>query len=186
MNILVDVDGVLTDFVGAVLKLVNKTKRSEADHWNWWYKYYSPEESKYIEETLKLSHSFWLDLPLVDNAVQGINYLRSHGHKITYCTAPYRSKYGWADDRRILLEKHFNISDHQEDIIFTQSKHMVKADCMIDDLITNIEGFEKNQKGVGFLFTSSFNTHLTREKFDWTKIMNKKFFQYSLERYTNV
>jgi len=178
MHILIDVDCVLADFVGAVLNLVEKTDRDAATEYDWWEKVYTPEEGALVRHTLDTSGHFWQNLPLIDDAKSAIDWLRSEEHKITYCTAPYSRKYGWESDRRLFLEKNFEIDKYGEDIAFFSSKYMVNANCIIDDMVSNVLTWEeKNRKGLGFIFKSELNRQSGRELIDWKDIMSMRFFQ---------
>lgn len=178
MKIIIDVDCVVADFVGAILKLVDRTDRSLAKEYNWWEKYYSVKETKEIRRVLKEDSSFWQNLPLIDLAKEGMQFLRNMGHEIIWCTAPYRAKYGWESDRRIWLEKN-NFLLEEDKIVFTDAKEIVGATAFIDDKIEYISLWERaNPKSLAFMFASELNQATKVEKYTWETIMSTKFFQY--------
>ena len=178
MDILVDVDCVLGDFVGAVCQLAGDPDREKATGYNWFEHTYDEKKVKEIKYLLGHSAAFWQNLPLIPNAKEGIEFLRSQGHKITYLTAPYRPKYGWAWDRRFFLNNNFQIREHDENIIFTHKKGMVRGLCLIDDLISNIDEWEAgNPQGLGLLFGSELSRQSGRELVNWEDIIGMRFFQ---------
>lgn len=179
MKVIVDVDCVVADFVGAVLDLIDHTDRSEANEFNWWNKTYSPEDAKHIDNTLSNNSHFWQSLPLMPNAVEGVQFLRDNGHHIKWVTAPYRTKYGWCSDRRLWLEKHFRVRDNGELITFTHDKKDVQATAIIDDFQHHVDTWEReNKDGLGFLFASELNLNSRRDRVTWKDIIEMRFFRY--------
>jgi hypothetical protein len=173
---IVDVDCVVADFIGAVLNIVDEEDRSVATHYNWWETVYTKKEADLINHILATSAWFWQNLPLMPDAIEGVEWLRSHGHYIHWVTAPYRSKYGWADDRRIFLNKHFKIRDRKDGMTFTHEKWTVKDRFFLDDHVDWVDAWEKNNRdGLGLLFKSEMNEKSTRKRVVWKDVMKMKF-----------
>lgn len=122
LRIALDVDGVVADFVSAVLAIVSSTDKSLAYEYDWFETAYSPEKAKQVREALNNSSYFWQTILLVKDASKGVRWLRDQDHKIIWVTAPYERKYGWESDRRIWLNKYMNAGSFHEPIIFTVEK----------------------------------------------------------------
>lgn len=180
MKIIVDVDCVVADFIGGVLSLVGRPEaREEANEWDWWKRYPIKERIK-VDEALR-TREFWQNLPLIENATQGINFLRENGHDIIWVTAPYKHCPTWTDARYKWLETHFQRSALSEPVVFTKYKYLIEATAMIDDRQLWLEEWEKAHKSkatVGFLFATELNCDINRERVHWQDIMNMRFFQY--------
>jgi 5'(3')-deoxyribonucleotidase len=178
MKIIVDVDCVVADFVGAVLALVGRPEcREEANQWDWWKKY--PIKERIIVDEAVRTREFWQNLPLVEDAVEGINFLRANGHEIIWVTAPYKHCPVWVDARYKWLETHFKRSALEEPVIYTKYKYLIKATCMIDDRAMWLEEWERHWKSdatIGFLFGTELNDDINRERVNWQDIMNMRFF----------
>ncbi len=179
MRINIDVDCVVADFVGQVMSLVGRPEaRHEATEWDWWKKY-STKERIIVDEAMR-GREFWQNLPLIEDATEGINFLRENKHDITWITAPYKMCPVWVDARYKWLETHFQRSAREEPIIYTKYKHLVPATAMIDDRALWIDEWEAAQdnKGLGYLFKTELNCNLNREMVVWKDIMQMRFFQF--------
>ena len=108
MRILIDLDGVLADFVG------------EADR----------REINY--DTAELLKGFYRELPLIQDSKWAVNELEKLGHELFICTtAPWANPDAWKEKRE-WVEEHFTQSFHKR-IIMTHHKNLVRADILIDD-----------------------------------------------------
>jgi len=177
MRIILDVDCVVADFVGQVMSLVGRpTERHEANEWDWFDNY--PDKERILVRDALSKREFWETLPLIQNAIHGVNFLRENGHEIIWCSAPYKFCPVWLDARFKWLETHFRRSALEEPIVPTKYKYLVGALAMIDDSPGWVDHWqEENPKGIGFVFKTELNRHLNRETVNWQDIMNMKFFK---------
>jgi 5'(3')-deoxyribonucleotidase len=174
MDIIVDVDGVVADFVTAVDNIV--PHKGEVREWHWWNKY-SKEESRKINQALT-QREFWDNLPVIKDAKEGIQFLRNNGHQIIWVTAPFSHCTEWVDARHKWLEKNFQRSQLEEPIVYTRAKYLIKATAMIDDCVEWVEEWENNWKfepTVGYTFYSEID-HSPRRKYTWQDIMKEQLF----------
>jgi 5'-nucleotidase len=137
MIILVDMDDVLADFEG---EFINRWKIKHPD------KPYVARENRtifgladnYPPEYLRLvkgiytEKGFFLNLPVIEGAIEGINKFKELGHEVFICTAPIKSyqncvleKYEWVNNN---LGKEWTMR-----IILTRDKTLVKGNILIDD-----------------------------------------------------
>jgi hypothetical protein len=177
MDIITDVDCVAADFVGKVMSMVGRpAARNEAKIWDWFDGY--TEEQAIIIRDAMTTREFWQNLPLIKGVKEGIEYLRNQGHRIVWCTAPYKFCPVWVDARYKWLETHFGRSALEEPIVFTKYKYLVDGLALIDDRADWVDKWQAaHPKGIGFVFKTELNEGLDRERVDWNDIMNMGFFK---------
>ncbi len=112
MKILIDLDGVLADFVNGL------------------------EEKQLTAEEVKSLPGFYLELKLVKNAFWAISELEEMGFDLFICSSSptenplaYQEKFLW-------IERNFGRKFHRK-IIFTHRKDLINADFLIDDRRVN-------------------------------------------------
>lgn len=176
-NIIIDVDCVVADFIGAVLKKANKTDRSVATEYNWWRRAY-PDLTPEIDWMLANNKEFWSQLPLINGAKEGIKHIRNQNHTIIWCTAPYRAMFGWESIRRTWLDNNFDARKHGDGVIFTHQKYLVQGLAFIDDRVDMVNEWEKhNRDSIGFVFESELTANQDIQTVNWQKIMDMEFFK---------
>lgn len=103
-TILVDLDGVLADFDKALEKIWNVNPKVAENNW---YPLHEPEnptiklppqlQNKWGEDAVKTFRSilnsgdFFINLPEIPYAVEGVKSLAKSGHEIFICTKPSRN-----------------------------------------------------------------------------------------------
>lgn len=184
--ILLDVDGVLADFVSGFLSVANKLVGT----------HYKPEDVKEYSMTnlpgLKAkSYEIWsqcqqegfaLKLPVFKGAVEAVQMLQRLG-EVFVVTAPcwsprvedlqdlpdgvlsdveylregiYDQGRTWSFDRARWLSKHFGIEPDQ--VISTHAKHVIEGNVLIDDSPEKILSWAtRHPRRLGILFTQPYN-----------------------------
>lgn len=143
-RILIDMDGVLADFVGKAEKLGLTLDQAE------------------------LTEGFFLNLPVIKDALWGVLELDRMGHDLYVCTtAPWDNPSAWME-KRIWIEKVFGDIFNRR-LIMTHHKWMVEADILIDDRETNST---LNFKGDWYWFGQN--------GIDWLNIVNNIKSRYGL------
>jgi len=153
MRVLVDVDGVVAECAGLMLREINErfrtvwTNTAEPFRQNWVQykdiKYFdcftNPErgiftkgECKFAVENFARS-SFAYDMPVLNGSVQSISKLREAGHDVVFVTAQWGESIDWTHSRVRWLEQHFDAK--LRDIIFAHRKELVLGDVLIDDRV---------------------------------------------------
>lgn len=120
-----------------------------------------PKCGRKIFEYLSLE-GLYEDVEPISGALQGINTLRSQGHRVVFVTStmvddPGR-KFKW-------LVKHGFLSGDREsskDYIECRDKSIIRGDLIIDDFTGNLKGF----KGFRVLFDRPHNRE-TVEHYEW-------------------
>jgi 5'(3')-deoxyribonucleotidase len=132
--ILLDVDGVLANFIEANLATLRElgVERQHDDVRAW-----------SIEESLGLSSAqraqmkarwseagFCASIPAYEGAAAGVELLRSIG-EVYAITAPMWSAPTWQHERTEWLMRHFDFTRDQ--VVSTAAKHLVRGDILVED-----------------------------------------------------
>jgi 5'(3')-deoxyribonucleotidase len=164
-TILIDVDGVVAEFLEAVFDAVGTNKDpEELKQWNF-FSMLSKDEGKVAEKVLE-DPAFWATLPIKDHAQDAVKFLKNVGHKIVWVTSPWESCFGWDVARRRWIREHFG----DDDIVITKSKEHVKGDVLIDDKPANVEAWQKaHPQGRALLFRAHYNDNYRGDvrRFSW-------------------
>lgn len=159
-TILLDVDGVLADFVSAFLDVVREQLGRS----------YQPEDvtSFGIANSLRLSKEdfdrcalivgepgFCAGLGIYPGAIEGVAHLRSIA-EVYIVTSPWNSNPTWTHDREAWLERHFGIPHSR--VIHTSAKHLVRGDFLIDDKTETLQRWSvANRDGLAVQWATPHN-----------------------------
>lgn len=162
--ILLDVDGVLADFVNAILKASGTDlKSSDIDDWD----LFSMMKPHHRERALKAleDKSFWRNLPVMPKAKDQVELFKRNNNKILYVTSPWADETSgwkcesWGAARAEWLREHFGAS--YKDMIICYDKKYVRGDVFIDDRYKNIlEWSSNNEEGQAWLVSHPYNKSL--------------------------
>src|SRR6185312_15633858 len=84
-----------------------------------------------------ISPGFVQDLPLYRMADKIVAAMRETGDEVVLCTHHYEKSPTWVYDRTAWLDQYFP----GVPVIYTRHKHMVDADCLVEDTPRNLEQF---------------------------------------------
>lgn len=175
MIILVDMDDVLADFEG---EFINRWKLKHPD------KPYVSRENRivfgladnYPPEFIKLvkgiytEKGFFLNLPVIEGAIEGINKIKDAGHEVFICTAPIKSynhcvpeKYDWVNN---------NLGyEWTKRLILTRDKTLIKGNILIDDN-PEIKGV-KEPEWEHVIYDQPYNRNVTKKRrCTWINMIN--------------
>ena len=167
MKALIDVDGVVADFIGHVLDVLRSTKKPE-DITDWHFlTFLSPEEQAKAHELLD-TREFWETLPLKEGARDGISHLRDFlGFDITWITSPWPGCAEWADARKAWIKRHFG----NDPVIIASDKEKYDGDLFIDDKPANVEKWRNSHLGKqAFLFDTPQNKSVLLPRVTWESL----------------
>lgn len=156
-RILIDVDGVLADFMGAVLSFVNTRHGTNFNHHDMYddfrvvIKEYHTQE---LENFIK-SEGFCQMLKVLPGAIEGVQKLRDLGWDIMFVTSPYKDAPTWAYDRMKWLERYFGAT--REDVIFARNKKYVHGVTLIDDLPRNCIEWSRYNQACSYMYERPWN-----------------------------
>lgn len=156
--ILLDVDGVIGDFVGMICPILNRrfaNHRTEADFTHWDLREtLSPAESKYLNEALQ-QEGIATVMQWYPGAKEFVEELKSIG-TVLALTAPYQSSKTWPYERQQWLRREFGLPMLS---VPGEHKYLVGGDFLIEDkLITVQQWQDANIRGQAFLLDRPWNT----------------------------
>lgn len=161
MRILLDVDGVLADFVWEVIKVCAD---KFGDHWNYsditqfdiaTALGYTKEQEKILFDELK-KPGVCENMAVIPGAKAAVDRLRELGD-LYIVTSPMTSP-TWTHERENWLLDNFGIP--RDKVIHSRVKTFIRGDCLIDDRADTVEAWaEYNPLGCGFLVDRPWNQH---------------------------
>jgi len=170
MNWILDVDGVLADFIGHLLSVLGSPlEPSDLTRWDFWD---DLGDQKQAALDLSKDPVFWLTLPQVKGAAEGIKAIRAKGYDITFVTSPWLPCKEWHAARLEWLRKNFDID--ADDVLVGAKKHMVMADVFTDDRIENVRSWQQaHPDKISVLFKTAQNQSAGPEfvRMDWPEIL---------------
>jgi len=170
MRILVDMDGVITDFDKEFLERWRKRHPDKPyipleERTTFYVKDQYPEELKPLVADILLEPGFFRDMLPVTGAKDALDEMEKMGFEVFICTSPlsiYKNcvleKYEW-------VEKYLG-SPWLKRVILTKDKTIVEADILIDDkpLIT---GVENKPKWDHILYDRPYNRGIDKRRMTW-------------------
>lgn len=149
--VIMDVDEVLADFVGAVIEVANNLKidpeemfeREDVDQWS-------------IKDALDLADWEWeevrrcisrpgfaRELAVLDGAIDGMRELKKFA-TIVIATSPWHSD-TWVSDREVWLAEHFD--GLYDAVIYTHHKEFIRGDFIVDDRTKHVGDWLNRKSG---------------------------------------
>jgi len=146
LRILLDVDGVFADFLGATLQLLKDNgynkNISEDDITSWDIVSCVGDDWSNVIESGWRQEGWFEGLNPYGGSHEAFDKISSLFDEVYFVTAPMPNHKTWAHERISWLKNNFKIKNSQ--IIITESKHVVFGDVLIDDSLPNISGWAKN------------------------------------------
>lgn len=137
-RVLLDVDGVLANFIQATLNSLVQLGGPEVHHediktWNMFSSLPSGWEDGLLAEWHR---SGWCrDIPLYAGAQEGVMKVREHA-KVLFVTTAMEEAPHWMWEREQWLRDHFNAGPR--DVVFTAAKYAIGGDLFADDKTANV------------------------------------------------
>ncbi len=137
LEILVDQDGVTTDFEKGLLnewrtRFPDRPYVPLAERTTFYPRDQYPEEFKNDLEAIYLAEGFYRNLPPIDGAVEALREMRSRGHIVKICTSPL-SRNPYCIPEKMQWVKQFLGEEWLDLLIITKDKEKVYGDILIDD-----------------------------------------------------
>jgi len=151
-RILIDVDEVLADFQTPAFDIINRLfgKSLTAYDYEVWdlFELFTKEEGDAIRAEMGRP-GVCASLKVRPGALDAVRELRDMAD-VHPVTSPFDSP-TWVAERYAWLQEHFQIP--RRDVVFTESKYLVKGDALLDDRPDNITTWLKeHRRAVGMLW----------------------------------
>ncbi|MBK9924682.1 MAG: 5'-3'-deoxyribonucleotidase [Anaerolineales bacterium] len=170
MRILIDMDGVISDFDGEFLKRwqtrhPDKFYIPMEERTVFYVKDQYPEELKPLVAEILLEPGFFRDMMPMDGAKEALLEMAAMGLEVFICTSPlttYKNcvleKFEWVDQ--------FLGPEWVKRIVLTKDKTLVKADYIIDDK-PDITGVESKPDWEHILYDRPYNKGGSKKRLTW-------------------
>lgn len=162
-TVLLDVDGVLADFVGGYFRLLEEhtgivARREQITQFDMGASLgLTPEQASKMKRAIGDAHQFARTLDVYPGAVDGVRRLQEIAD-VWIVTSPWNSNPTWTHDREWWLKKHFDIPHAR--VTHTSAKHMVRGDFLVDDKTdTLVKWREANPMANAVLWAGTWNEH---------------------------
>ena len=155
MIVLVDMDGIVSDFVGSVLARYNSDHNDTLTHED----IKSNDMHKYTKLGVEFYDYFhqeglFADCEAFKDAQTILSQLVEDGNQVVFVTKPVNFSLHCMAEKQHWVNKHFPTIGHKN-MVFTGHKHLVRGDVLIDDLASNLENFQ----GTRLLLDQPWNRH---------------------------
>lgn len=144
-TVLLDVDGVLADFIGGILPIIHSVTdrlvtHDDIDQFDFCKALsLSDEHAAQIKKRIGTEHRIAASLPVCDGAKDGVRRLQEIAD-VYIVTSPWNSHETWTFDREAWLKKHFGILGGN--VIHTSAKHLISGDFLVDDKTSTLVQWE--------------------------------------------
>jgi 5'(3')-deoxyribonucleotidase len=174
---LLDVDGVLANFIEAVLRLVEDATGRKYVHGDiqTWEVFESLPAVQHLQtdiyEQLR-SPGGCYNIPVYEGAVDGVASLREVVD-VVIVTSPFPRATWWMVERERWLADQFGIEER--DVIHTRRKELIHGDFLVEDKAENGETWQKEHpRGLSLLWDRAYNqkSQLPRVR-DWKELRNR-------------
>ena len=170
MRILVDMDGVITDFDTEFLQrwrdrhpekfYVPVEKRT-----TFYVKDEYPEELKPLVAEILLESSFFRDMRPVLGAREALEEMQGAGFEVFICSSPLSTYRNCVSEKYEWVEKYLGPSWVRQ-VILTKDKTIIKADFLIDDR-PSITGVVDPPEWEHILYDRPYNRGTNRRRITW-------------------
>lgn len=161
MRIGIDLDGVVFDTIGELIRLYNleyddNLQREDIKSW---------ETARFVkcgEEIYRYFRDpdFYANLPLMEGALEVMGRLDKSHELVLVSDTPVVAMVNRSRQlARVFPAERFRFMQ-EKNIIYTARKDLVEVDVLLDDKPENIEDFQKTGKGRAVVFDWAYNRHL--------------------------
>lgn len=157
MRILLDCDGILSDFHAMYLPVVEKftgisLTQNDCHTFDVLKQIGREDKNQQINEYIEWNE-LCLKIPVLPGVKEALAKLQRL-HEVVIVTAPMSTK-TWCDERRRWLKEHFDIPKSK--IVFTSGKHYVSGNVFVDDSLDNCIKWANHQIGKVYLWNRPWN-----------------------------
>ncbi len=175
MRILIDMDGVLADFLAGFKQAwVDRGLPPYFDTTleQWDLNHYVPVHHRELVDVLMQQQGFFRGLPVMPGAVDAVLGMLEAGHALWVCSTPVAESAYCEGEKKSWLRAHFGETFARR-MVFTHDKTLVKGDLLIDDK-PKIVG-EHTPEWEHVLFDHSYNRGIENQRrltwMNWREVL---------------
>lgn len=179
--IVLDQDGVLSDFYKSASKLFNiKYNKNDPKKW-FWFKDYKISENDFWKK-IDNTPNFWLNLEVFDYAKSLIKLIENYTNEIIICTHPSNASNGYSQKKQWLRNNGFGV---YKVFIGNANKGLLASPnrLLIDDYVDNVEDFIE-YGGKAILFPKPYNIEYIEDLYNVP--YNKELLYYIEKQLNNI
>lgn len=145
LRVLLDCDGVLSDFIRGALRVVNDILDThyvptDVTAFDFCASLgLSPQDAARVKRAIGSTQYFAASLDVFPDAVDGVRRLREIAD-VYIVTSPWNSNWTWMSEREAWLARHFDI--HHANVVHTSAKHVCTGDFLVDDKTETLERWQ--------------------------------------------
>lgn len=139
-RVLLDCDGVIADWTGAVAEVIKNVSGLEMDRTKWFNSKDLPKQYRFKVMGIISGEGFCRSFNPLPGAIEAIKELRGLGHDVHFVTSMWDCK-SWVFDRNVWLVKH-KLCDAPGGVTYTKDKYVVYGDYLVDDKISNVQKWQ--------------------------------------------
>jgi len=158
-RVLLDVDGVLADFLTPCIQIINEMtgwdkKKADIKSWHVFKSLGVPEDVE-TRVYAEMQRPGWcLSLDPLPGAVEGVARLRQTS-EVYFVTSPMKSP-NWTHERTLWLIEHFGAD--WKSVIHCSAKHVCAGDVFVDDRVEHLVRWKKSHPhGVAIKYEAEHN-----------------------------
>ena len=163
MRVVLDVDGVLADFVHGALQVINRLHPHgpfggyfvPSDVTQWEIEKLLPEHLHAELFAAFCKPGFVADLPPYEGAISIVDHLRASGHDVVIATSPWKGSDHWIPERTAWLQRYWGAIE----IHHVHDKTGVRGDVFVDDKPAHVLAWAKaNPTSKALLLDRPYNS----------------------------
>jgi len=172
MKILLDMDGVIAEFLPRLIEMYNHLTNEGIKitdiRSNNSYKWFGDQ---WLAKKIKDSTGFIRSLKPAEGAIEAVEDLHRRGHEIVFvsngtnCPSSGHEKREW-------LKYYFHKTWKFAPLVLTYHKHHVRGDCLVDDTPRNLDNLHPTTQGL--LWHQPYNAEVTGYEriYDWSHLLD--------------
>jgi 5'-nucleotidase len=157
-RLVLDVDGVLADFVGHTLTLLGPIAPQGGRNAFTTWDFVTTLEPHVADHCIRgwRQQGWCRSIPPIDGAVEAVKQIRQAGVEVVYATSPMRNAPHWVEERFAWLAHHFDAdADH---VALVHNKALIPGTVMVDDKPENVEAWARTYPSAStFLWSAPYN-----------------------------
>lgn len=167
VRMILGVDGVVADLHGHILRAIGSSLSPSEIHARDLLSQLTFVQQETARQAM-VEPEFWLTLPLIAGAIEGVQTFRAQGHEIVWATSPWLDCRQWEWARRTWLAQHFGARN--EDIAVLSEKQWLTGDFFIDDSPESVVAWQRaHAHGAAFIYHAPYNARfMWPQRLDWS------------------